>query len=211
MSNKIVTIWVCFFFLMLAFGVVPATADRDDAPGTDTTVTAGHDHSGGHDHDDASAATGQNGAGGFSLRRLTYWLGKLHPAVVHFPIALLTAAFLAELMAMFGGSRRYAAAGRYCLVLGALSAVLAGALGWFWEGFKWTDGDWVLMTRHRWAGTATAVLSIVLLILCPLGARPDAKISKRLYRVTLVVTVALVALAGFLGGALVWGPDHMAW
>lgn len=204
---------VCVYMicLTLAWGGGIVAADPEGVPETGATVSVEQDHDAGHDHDHASPATAQSGAGGFTLKRLTRWLGKFHPAVVHFPIALLMAAFLAELIVMFSGSQRYAPAGRYCLVLGALSAILAGALGWFWEGFKWTDGDWVLMTRHRWAGTFTALLSVVLLILCPLNARPDAKISKRLYRVTLTVTAILVALAGFLGGVLVWGADHMAW
>ena len=212
--SRILIACLCMVCLTLAWGAGTVAADPDDAPGTETRVIGDQDPSEGHDHDDhniASTASGQGDAGGFTLGRLTHWLGKFHPAVVHFPIALLMAAFLAELIAMLSGSQRYASAGRYCLVLGALSAILAGALGWFWEGFKWTDGDWVLMTQHRWAGTFTALLSIVLLILCPMSARPDAKGSKRLYRVTLLVTVALVALTGFLGGVLVWGADHMAW
>lgn len=215
MSIKIITVWLCFFFLTLALGAGQAAADPDDAPNAIAATAAdqGHVDRHNHDHDDndAVATPSQNGAGGFTLERLTHWLGKFHPAAVHFPIALLMAAFLAELIAMLSGSERYASAGRYCLALGALSAILACALGWFWEGFKWTDGDWVLMTRHRWAGTFTALLSIILLILCPLSARPDAKTSKRLYRVTLLITVALVGLTGFLGGVLVWGADHMAW
>lgn len=211
MSIKIIAVCLCLSFLTLVFGVAQTAADPGDAPGGDTTIAAEQDHVAGHDHGQVLSTTEQGGADGFTLQRLTRWLGRFHPAAVHFPIALLMAAFLAELIAMLSGSQRYASAGRYCLVLGALSAVLACALGWFWEGFKWTDGDWVLMTRHRWAGTFTALLSLLLLILCPISARPDAKTSKRLYRVTLFITVALVGLTGFLGGVLVWGADHMAW
>ena len=213
MSQKLFSACLFFLFLTLALGAAQAPADADDAPDAGAVAAAEQDHADGHNHDDDYdvAASGQSNAGGFTFKRLTHWLGKFHPAAVHFPIALLMAAFLAELIAMLSGSQRYASAGRYCVVLGALSAILAGALGWFWEGFKWTDGDWVLMTQHRWAGTFTALLSVFLLILCPLSARPDAKVSKRLYRVTLLVTVALVGLAGFLGGVLVWGADHMAW
>ncbi|MEZ6192640.1 MAG: DUF2231 domain-containing protein [Phycisphaerales bacterium] len=211
---------LCIFCLTLDWGAATVSADPDDVA-TDTAAAAeqahdgdydldrDHDHA--HDDDDDDRGSGLDDADGFTLERLTHWLGKFHPAAVHFPIALLMAAFLAEIIAMLSGSQRYASAGRYCLALGALSAILACALGWFWEGFKWTDGDWVLMTRHRWAGTFTALLSLILLILCPVSARPDAKTSKRLYRVTLLITVALVGLTGFLGGVLVWGADHMAW
>lgn len=201
------------FCLTLVWGVGPAPADQHDVSGTDTEVSAGHDHQ--HDHAADVAVTVRDDArgGGFTLRRLTGWLGKFHPAAVHFPIALLLAALLAEVISILTGSQRYASAGRYCLVLGALSAVLAGTLGWFFGGFHLIDdGSWrSLETRHRWAGTVTALLSIGLLILCRLSARPDARVSKRLYRVTLVVTAGLVGFTGYLGAALVWGADHMAW
>lgn len=209
--SRILIACTCMVCLTLAWGGGVAVADAGDAPEPPANVSVESDHDRSHDHNDDSAVHDQSGGGGFTLERLAHWLGNFHPAAVHFPIALLLAAFLAELISILTGSQRYASAGRYCLVLGALSAVLAGTLGWFMGGFQWTDGDWIMMTRHRWAGTFTALLSIFLLILCPLSARPDAKVSKRLYRMTLFVAAALVGITGFLGGVLVWGADHMAW
>lgn len=157
--------------------------------------------SGDHEH-----ATGESG-----MMQLISWLGAFHPAVVHFPIALLLVALPAELIAVMFRSEKFAAAGRYCLVLGALSAVVAATLGWCMGGFKLTDGGWGMMTQHRWAGTIVALLAVWLLILCPLSARPGARVARRLYLMSLVVTAGLVGVTGFLGGALVWGTDHLSW
>ncbi len=148
--------------------------------------------------------------GDSGVLRLTSWLGNFHPAVVHFPIALLLAALPAALIAVARRSQKLATAGRYCVVLGAVSAIVAAALGWFWEGFELTHSR-VAMTQHQWAGTVVALLSIGLLILCPLSAKPGARITRRLYLMLLVLAAGLVAVTGFLGGALVWGTDHYAW
>jgi uncharacterized membrane protein len=200
--------WVALLIPVLAVavlgtvGVRPAVAGPEHAEYAEIAEPVAQ---AAHSHEDDHGDEGESG-----LLRLTAWLGAFHPAAVHFPIALLPAALLAELIAVMRKSEKLAAAGRYCLVLGALSAVLAAALGWFWEGFELTHSR-LMMTQHQWAGTGTAVLCIGLLILCPLSARPGARVTRRLYLMLLVVTAALVVVTGFLGGALVWGTDHLSW
>lgn len=195
--------------LTLFLGSCLVMADEHDAPEIGAAVAEGHEH----EHTAASAGTvvELDDGTGFTLWRLTSWLGNFHPVSVHFPIALLLAACLAELIAVLTGTQRYASAGRYCLVLGALSAILAGALGWCMGGFRWSDGDWLLLTGHRWLGTFTALLSVILLALCPRSARKNAKVSRRLYRATMLVAAGLVAVTGYLGGVMVWGADHLSW
>src|SRR5262249_1914228 len=86
--------------------------------------------------------------------KLIAWLGKFPPAAVHCPIALLTAAALAELLRMVTDKSAFDAASRYCVWLGTLTTVPAGVLGWFLGSFRLSDDSWVLMT-HRWLGTST--------------------------------------------------------
>ncbi|HRX86660.1 MAG TPA: YHS domain-containing protein [Phycisphaerae bacterium] len=137
------------------------------------------------------------------------WLGKFHPLVVHFPIAMLLGAALAEILLMAGGSARLADAARFCLWFGVLSAVVAAVLGWFWAGFALTDSR-DLMTAHRWVGTGTALWSLLVLILAPrAAAETDPPARRGLYRATLFVGAIAVSVAGFLGGALVYGIDHL--
>jgi len=147
--------------------------------------------------------------GGFSAK-LIGWLGKFHPPTVHFPIALLTAAALAEVLRMATGQRIYAASSRFCIWFGFLTAVIAVVLGWFLGGFRLTDTSWVLMT-HRWLGTATVVCAGLLLVLSEGSQYPDRRRTRLWFRVSLLVVVQLILATGFLGGALVFGLDHYAW
>ncbi len=141
--------------------------------------------------------------------QLRKWLGDLHPAAAHFPIALLLAALPAELIARVRKSQGLAVAGRYCLVLGAVSAVVTTLLGFFWSGFYLAIDEWNTFTQHRTAGVVTAAVSIWLLIICWISAKPNAKASRTVYLLSLCLAAVLVGLTGFLGGALVWGTDHL--
>src|SRR5262249_12551585 len=60
------------------------------------------------------------------------WLGKFHLLVLHFPIALLVAAAVAEAWSIVLRSRVPAPAVRFCVLLGATSAVTTVALGWLY-------------------------------------------------------------------------------
>ena len=56
-------------------------------------------------------------------------LQELHPTLVHFPIALLPAAIVADLLAHVTGSRTLSAVGRALMPVAAASAALAAAAG----------------------------------------------------------------------------------
>jgi len=136
-------------------------------------------------------------------------IGALHPALAHFPIALLIAALPAELLARIRKSEGMAVAGRYCVLLGAVSAVLTTLVGFAWAGFGSPDDPWDTLAQHRLTGLGTALLAVWLLVLCYVGTKPDAKGARTAYLVSLVLTAVLVGLTGFLGGAMVWGTDHL--
>ena len=136
------------------------------------------------------------------------WIGKFHPPVTHFPIALLAAAALAELLLMRTGEASYRSVIRYCVRIGAGAALLAAALGWFFAGVRIIDEEWV-MTAHRWAGTSVALLAAGLLYLVERTESSGSE-RKRL-RIALFSAAGLVGATGFLGGALIYGLDHYAW
>jgi uncharacterized membrane protein len=139
---------------------------------------------------------------------LLAWIGRFHPPLVHFPIALLSAAALAELL--FAATRRtfFDAAVRFCVWGGALGALSAALLGWLFGGFRIVDEDWV-MTSHRWLGTATATWAALMLAMCERVYR--RAVPRRGFRLALFTGSALVGVEGFLGGSLVYGIDHYAW
>jgi uncharacterized membrane protein len=131
------------------------------------------------------------------------WLGKFHPPVTHFPIALLSAAALAELLFMRTGKDRFEHAVHFTVWFGALAAIAAATLGWFFAGFQLFDEE-RLMTLHRWAGTSTALFACGLLYTMERAKRSS-------FRAVLFSSAGLVGATGFLGGALLYGLDHYAW
>jgi mono/diheme cytochrome c family protein/uncharacterized membrane protein len=144
------------------------------------------------------------------FEKLIGWLGKCHPSVVHFPIALLTAAAIAELLLMATGKPAFDAASRYCVWFGTLGAVAAGVLGWFLGGFHLSDPSWVLMA-HRWLGTSTVVCAGLILALSEVSRHPDGSRARALFRAMLFCVALLVSVTGFFGGAVVFGLGHFAW
>jgi plastocyanin len=141
---------------------------------------------------------------------LIRWLGKFHPPAANFPIALLVAAAIAEILFATSGRPPFDAASRFCLWFGALAAVLTGTLGWFTGGFRTADPSWV-MTTHRWLGTSTDVLALFALVMGEASRRPGRERERRWFRVLLVIVTVMVLVAGFFGGALVYGIQHYAW
>ncbi len=127
------------------------------------------------------------------------WVGRLHPMVAHFPIALLLVAVLALAL----GARSSA---RFCVHVGAASAVAAAALGWI--NALDVRASWML-TTHRWLGVATALLALALAWLLERGLRSGAARPDGLTRTVLCVCALAVAATGFFGGSLIHGLDHL--
>lgn len=136
------------------------------------------------------------------------WLGKFHPPLTHFPIALLIAAAVAEFLFIRSGKPLFDHAARFSVWLGSGGAVAAALLGWLFGGFHFFDDEWV-MTTHRWFGTATALWAGYLLVVSERVATAD--ISRGRFRFVLFCGAALVSITGFLGGSLIYGLDHYAW
>jgi uncharacterized membrane protein len=141
--------------------------------------------------------------------RLIGWLGRFHPAMVHFPIGLLVAAAVAEALLAVTGLTLFDSAGRVCVWFAALGAAPAATLGWFLGGPRLTDPDWIL-TAHRWLGTTTAACATVVLILSEVSRRPGRP-GRHVFRLVLFLNAGLVLVTGFFGGALMHGLDYYAW
>lgn len=142
--------------------------------------------------------------------RLLAWLGHFHPAVVHFPIALLVAAAAAELLLLRTGRTSLAAARSFCLWLAAPSAFLAGLLGWFYAEFQLRE-ETDLLELHQWLGTAAIGLAFLALVLQETSRRREGRGWPLALRTALFLAAALVLLSGYFGGVLVHGPDHYVW
>lgn len=130
-------------------------------------------------------------------------LGRLHPLLVHFPIALLLAALAAEWRAARAGKRAGPSeAGMFCLLLGALGASAAALSGWLFAEHD-PPGAPVLLFRHRWAGVGAAA-GAALTLLSAWRWKRGAPLA-RPTRAGLLLTAALTGAAGHLGGEMVYG------
>jgi uncharacterized membrane protein len=148
-------------------------------------------------------------------RRLALWVGKFHPMVVHFPIALICVAALAELAWLKSRSPWLTGAVRFATGLAAVSAVASGALGWINAASHTSSA---LLAEHRWLGTMAVVWMVPLVLLCEWGARRGraaggdpfrwAGRSRLAFQVLLFAAVALVGVAAHMGGALSRPDDY---
>ncbi len=129
-------------------------------------------------------------------------LKNLHPATVHFPVALFILAGLAELALALRPSDRLHAASPVLVAGGAAGAILAAVVGWIHTGI-WFGGD-ASMQTHRWLGTGLAVAGVPAAIVAFRTA--DNRIS---LRILLVLIAVAIALQGYLGGELAHGEGHL--
>lgn len=128
------------------------------------------------------------------------WIARWHPLVVHFPIGLLVAAFVAELLRRARPAWRTGDAATFCFALGALATVPAAGLGWWLA--EHTAHDAEALDLHRWLGVGLAVASIVAWAIA--AKKPNARLA------LLALLAALVTAAGHTGGVLTYGADWLA-
>jgi uncharacterized membrane protein/mono/diheme cytochrome c family protein len=145
--------------------------------------------------------------------RAIAWLGNLHMPAVHFPIALLLCALLAEILGGITGRDSFKTVVRFCLWVGFLSAVPAAALGWARAEHAVLSGDlkqWTL-AWHRWLGVATASWALVAAGLSEIRFRKDSRGARAGARLAIALAALLAGVTGAFGGALVYGWHHYAW
>ena len=144
------------------------------------------------------------------LRHGLEWIGRFHVLTVHFPIALIAAAAMAEGWLMVIRQKNPSSTVRYCLALGAAGAVMAAALGWphaAWGGFS--DSPSMTLEWHRWLGTITAVVAIVTFIAGERDAR--RRLRSPLFRAMLFALALMVGVSAHLGGTLTHGDAFLKW
>lgn len=196
-----------------------AEATPVEATAPDAEAPAGHDMSADHhaaaptasDHNSEAAepmAMDHHGEAAIpktGIARLIDWLGRFHPMLVHFPLALLPMAFLAILIARRRPEWTHTA--HILVVAAGLAVIPAALLGWFAGGFA-LAGDDSLLVVHRWLGTAIAFAGAGLALMIWRGR---TQVSHPLALVALIVINIALIVQGWYGGALVHGADHLAW
>ena len=127
-------------------------------------------------------------------------LTRLHPATVHFPIALLIVAALVEMLAVARSSTALSQAAGVMTVAGAAGAVIAALFGWIHTGI-WFGGG-ATMHWHRWTGTGLALAA-------PLAALLAFRADRGAFRIVIVLIAAALVAQGYWGAELAQGPGHL--
>ena len=144
--------------------------------------------------------------------RLWMAQGFLHPATVHFPIALLT---VGGFFVVVGwkwprvGTQIPLAA----LWLGSLSAIVSTAMGWAFAPEQGYGSNWTFLDfdrevdAHRWSAVivsvATTFFSIVALVAVMLKSERLTKI----WKIGLLLSAGMVGAVGHQGGEMTYGKD----
>ncbi|WP_409013600.1 DUF1549 domain-containing protein [Dyadobacter sp. CY312] len=120
--------------------------------------------------------------------------------MVHFPISLLLVALVLEIIDWKNKSDKLKEATKILVWIGAGSALIAVAFGWLLANEGDYGGD--DLEIHRWAGMATAALSV-------LSAYLIGRKHVSAFRSTLFLTVFGVSFAGHYGAMLTHGDDYL--
>ena len=159
----------------------------------------GHDENHEHDHSDH----------GSKASSVLVLFGKLHVIVVHFPIALIPFAGMAETLFLFRRTKRWAEIAKVSFVAGTLAACLAAIMGWIAADLSsYPDSLQQTLFSHRWLGVSTAILAFAGSMF--LYAFPGFEKSKRWAEPAIILTLSAITLAtAHFGGSLIYGPNYL--
>lgn len=130
------------------------------------------------------------------------FIGRFHPLVVHFPIALF---LLVPILEIVGRRARYAylrLSVNFILALATIGATTAALLGWFLARSGEYSGR--LISQHMWGGVVVSILCWACWLL-------RARLSEfgTTYGIALALGVGLVTWTGYRGAQLSLGTNHL--
>lgn len=130
------------------------------------------------------------------------FIGRFHPLIVHFPIALF---FLVPILEIAGRSTRFAylrLSVKFILALATIGATTAALLGWFLARSGEYSGG--LITQHMWGGVMLSILCWACWLLRARFREFDTS-----YGIALALGVGLVTWTGYRGAQLSLGTNHL--
>jgi uncharacterized membrane protein len=134
-------------------------------------------------------------------------IGRLHPLLIHFPIAFVIAAAAAEAASVLAADDGWRTVARRSVRAGAVFGVLAAIAGWRLALAPGMEPS-PLLAWHRSVGTIAAGVTFAAALMTA-GAGSRSARAVWVYRMALFAAGLLVAVTGHLGGLLVWGADFL--
>lgn len=132
---------------------------------------------------------------------------NIHPLFVHFPIALLSAALLFELIAMAFKKPASQTAGWWTFVLGVIAIAVTAVTGLIAEStVLHTDDAHELILQHRNLEIIAGVI-VVLLFIWRLSLKselPGSTVLRTVYTGIFILAVAALLTGAHVGGRLVY-------
>lgn len=179
---------------------------HDDAHDDEVAHAPGHDH----DHNGHDAAHVHDHAHEGPITSFLHWLGHFHVVTVHFPLGLLLAGAVGELV-WLATRRRWVRDGvRFCIWAGMLGTLITVPLGWLLLGGD-TQHDDAITAGHRWMGTLMFFWVIALVVVMERARRVHRRGWRWAYRFLLFAGAVALGVTGHLGGMLVHGEGYLSW
>lgn len=131
----------------------------------------------------------------------------LHPIIVHFPIALITVGFIAEVVSLFLRSEKcLSKTGFYLMVLGSLAAIAAWATGQLFTEEP-TQGEILkVFEKHETGALITMVLIVTgtLFRIWLMVKKREETSLKWIPFAFYLLAFAAVTFTGYMGGTMVY-------
>jgi uncharacterized membrane protein len=132
--------------------------------------------------------------------------GRFHPLLVHFPIALVLIAAVAELVFLTTRFPEWHMVAVANIRAGAAFAVVSAGAGWILASSRMVEASQGL-EWHRYLGLMAALATVAAALATGEIDRPPRRLW--LYRIALFSAAGLVGVAGHFGAVLVWGADFL--
>lgn len=136
------------------------------------------------------------------------WLqpvGRMHPMLLHFPIAILMLAFILEFFRFHpeeDGQKFFQNFVANLVLVGALTSALTVVMGLFLSKEEGYEGN--VLQWHKWTGVATAFLSAVIY-----WAKKYAWYNPRMAKAGAAVSILCLLGAGHYGATLTHGENYV--
>jgi uncharacterized membrane protein len=131
----------------------------------------------------------------------------LHPMIVHFPIALLTVGFFAEVSVLFYHDGKYLSkTGFYLLITGAVAAIAAWSTGQLFTNEPTQGAILEIFKRHETGALVTMILAVAAAAfrLYLVVAKKEESSLRWIALGVYCLAFLAVTFTGFMGGTMVY-------